>query len=177
MKIKFDRDLNIEKPLSKWKTSQIDQQTPPKIIDNTNNLAIFIQVLSARQWFSTRHVLTFYVLIYSSHVNSQLISCDFHDDDSYLFRLKGRVCSPAELIVIISCDFFFNCLHLSEKLLLWCKFWCRWVSKTNEYKCNLKFDQNCSFFSDEHELINRIRAVAHTNEIWRSYIGMGYHNW
>lgn len=33
----------------------------------------------------------------------------------------------------------------------------------------------CSI-TDEHELINRIRAVAKKNNIWRSYIGMGYHN-
>lgn len=32
------------------------------------------------------------------------------------------------------------------------------------------------FFVDEHELIDRIRKVAKKNEIWRSYIGMGYHN-
>jgi glycine dehydrogenase len=29
---------------------------------------------------------------------------------------------------------------------------------------------------DEHELIERIRKMAKVNEIWRSYIGMGYHN-
>lgn len=32
------------------------------------------------------------------------------------------------------------------------------------------------WFSDEHELIVRIRDVAKMNKIWRSYIGMGYHN-
>lgn len=29
---------------------------------------------------------------------------------------------------------------------------------------------------DEHALIDRIRDIAQKNEIWRSYIGMGYHN-
>ncbi|XP_055699251.1 glycine dehydrogenase (decarboxylating), mitochondrial [Phlebotomus papatasi] len=29
---------------------------------------------------------------------------------------------------------------------------------------------------NEHELIDRIRSIAKTNEIWRSYIGLGYHN-
>lgn len=29
---------------------------------------------------------------------------------------------------------------------------------------------------DEHELINRIRGIAEKNKIWRSFIGMGYHN-
>ncbi|KAL1495074.1 hypothetical protein ABEB36_010550 [Hypothenemus hampei] len=28
----------------------------------------------------------------------------------------------------------------------------------------------------EYELINRIRTIAERNQIWRSYIGMGYHN-
>lgn len=28
----------------------------------------------------------------------------------------------------------------------------------------------------EHELIEKIRSIANKNEIWRSYIGMGYHN-
>ncbi|KAH1009720.1 hypothetical protein HUJ04_002034 [Dendroctonus ponderosae] len=28
----------------------------------------------------------------------------------------------------------------------------------------------------EYELINRIRSIAERNKIWRSYIGMGYHN-
>ncbi|VEN55511.1 unnamed protein product [Callosobruchus maculatus] len=28
----------------------------------------------------------------------------------------------------------------------------------------------------EYELINRIRKIAERNQIWRSYIGMGYHN-
>ena len=31
-------------------------------------------------------------------------------------------------------------------------------------------------FSDEHDLIDRARKIASQNEIWRSYIGMGYHN-
>ncbi|KAJ8931698.1 hypothetical protein NQ314_015345 [Rhamnusium bicolor] len=31
-------------------------------------------------------------------------------------------------------------------------------------------------FIGEYELINRIRKVAERNKIWRSYIGMGYHN-
>lgn len=30
--------------------------------------------------------------------------------------------------------------------------------------------------SDEHELIVRIREISKKNQIWRSYIGMGYHN-
>jgi Glycine cleavage system P-protein len=34
----------------------------------------------------------------------------------------------------------------------------------------------CASIADEHELIDRIRAVAKKNNIWRSYIGMGYHN-
>jgi len=28
----------------------------------------------------------------------------------------------------------------------------------------------------EYDLINRIRSIAERNQIWRSYIGMGYHN-
>ncbi|KAL7012453.1 hypothetical protein ACKWTF_014862 [Chironomus riparius] len=42
----------------------------------------------------------------------------------------------------------------------------------------IKFDRDLNIEKplNEHDLINRIRAVAHTNEIWRSYIGMGYHN-
>lgn len=31
-------------------------------------------------------------------------------------------------------------------------------------------------FAGEYELINRIRKIAERNQIWRSYIGMGYHN-
>lgn len=31
-------------------------------------------------------------------------------------------------------------------------------------------------FVDEHELIDRAREIALKNKIWRSYIGMGYHN-
>lgn len=30
--------------------------------------------------------------------------------------------------------------------------------------------------SGEYELIRRIRVMAEKNQIWRSYIGMGYHN-
>lgn len=29
---------------------------------------------------------------------------------------------------------------------------------------------------NEHDLIDRVRTIAQRNEIWRSYIGMGYHN-
>ncbi|CAG7817350.1 unnamed protein product, partial [Allacma fusca] len=29
---------------------------------------------------------------------------------------------------------------------------------------------------DEHELISRIRGIAEKNKIWRSFLGMGYHN-
>lgn len=32
------------------------------------------------------------------------------------------------------------------------------------------------FFKGEYELIDRIRKIAERNKIWRSYIGMGYHN-
>lgn len=32
------------------------------------------------------------------------------------------------------------------------------------------------FSIDEHELIDRAREIALRNKIWRSYIGMGYHN-
>lgn len=32
------------------------------------------------------------------------------------------------------------------------------------------------FSLGEYELINRIRKIAERNQIWRSYIGMGYHN-
>lgn len=30
--------------------------------------------------------------------------------------------------------------------------------------------------TDEHELIDRAQHIAQKNKIWRSYIGMGYHN-
>lgn len=32
------------------------------------------------------------------------------------------------------------------------------------------------FIADEHEVIERIRKIAKKNEVWRSYIGMGYYN-
>ncbi|XP_075232323.1 glycine dehydrogenase (decarboxylating)-like [Lycorma delicatula] len=28
----------------------------------------------------------------------------------------------------------------------------------------------------EYELIKKIRKIAELNQVWRSYIGMGYHN-
>lgn len=31
-------------------------------------------------------------------------------------------------------------------------------------------------FSGEYDLIKRASKIAENNEIWRSYIGMGYHN-
>lgn len=31
-------------------------------------------------------------------------------------------------------------------------------------------------FADEHEVIERIRKIAKKNQVWRSYIGMGYYN-
>jgi Glycine cleavage system protein P (pyridoxal-binding), N-terminal domain len=31
-------------------------------------------------------------------------------------------------------------------------------------------------FTGEHELLEEIQSIANKNEIWRSYIGLGYHN-
>lgn len=41
--------------------------------------------------------------------------------------------------------------------------------------CLLNFNAQ-QIFLGEYELINRIRQIAERNKIWRSYIGMGYHN-
>ncbi|GLG98504.1 Glycine cleavage system P protein, partial [Gryllus bimaculatus] len=40
----------------------------------------------------------------------------------------------------------------------------------------LKTDLNIEPPTSEYELIKRIRNVAEKNKVWRSYIGMGYHN-
>lgn len=31
-------------------------------------------------------------------------------------------------------------------------------------------------FVDEYQLVERIQQLATTNQVWRSYIGMGYYN-
>ncbi|KAL0840342.1 hypothetical protein ABMA28_015604 [Loxostege sticticalis] len=43
-------------------------------------------------------------------------------------------------------------------------------------KIQLEGLMNISEPISEHDLIERVRKIAETNQIWRSYIGMGYHN-
>ncbi|XP_053946765.1 glycine dehydrogenase (decarboxylating), mitochondrial [Anastrepha ludens] len=43
-------------------------------------------------------------------------------------------------------------------------------------RIQLKRDLNLDKPLNEHELVRHIRGIAMRNEIWRSYIGMGYHN-
>ncbi|XP_037947783.1 glycine dehydrogenase (decarboxylating), mitochondrial-like [Teleopsis dalmanni] len=43
-------------------------------------------------------------------------------------------------------------------------------------RIQLNRDLNLDKPLNEHELIRRIRDIAKKNQIWRSYIGMGYHN-
>lgn len=46
------------------------------------------------------------------------------------------------------------------------------VPKNIQLQRELNLDQPLS----EHDMIEKIRSIANKNEIWRSYIGMGYHN-
>ncbi|KAF2888071.1 hypothetical protein ILUMI_18102, partial [Ignelater luminosus] len=49
-----------------------------------------------------------------------------------------------------------------------------------QFPCHSQVVERCVIFvteaSGEYELINRIRGIAEKNQIWRSYLGMGYHN-
>lgn len=40
----------------------------------------------------------------------------------------------------------------------------------------LRQDLNVDQRVGEHAILDRIRTISEKNEIWRSYIGMGYHN-
>lgn len=46
------------------------------------------------------------------------------------------------------------------------------VPKNIQIKTPLKIEES----TGEYELIKRIRKIAERNQVWRSYIGMGYHN-